>query len=847
LASILIEELGIPQSQRSQWISFARGVSNFPSESSSSSNKPLTNLPAPLTTFIGREKEQSDVINLIIKHRLVTLTGAGGVGKTRLAIRVGEQVLENYPDGVWIVELAPILDPALVPRTAAIVVGLRDEPQRPIIDMLSDYLQKKQILIILDNCEHLLDSCAQLVDRLLKRCPALKVLATSRETLGMLGEAVYQVPSLELPDLEQLLEKFKGCESVRLFEERAQLARMDFSLTIENVLSVAKICNRLDGIPLAIELAAARVGTFSTEQIAARLQEGSNLLTTGNRTALPRHQTLRAAIDWSYDLLSPAEQTLFRRLSVFVNGWTEAAETACSDANLKSEAILGLLTQLIKKSLVIMDETQAGTRYRFHETIRQYSNEKLIESGENDVSRDRHLEYFLSLAEIAEPHLIRPEQLDWLPLLDADYENLRLALEWALNKDTAESSLNLCKALGPFWEIRCYWLEGLDWLKRALAKPAQDADKSEKVARSRALAMKAYLEVGNAEQILSAAEASLVLALEVSNKRDVAIASLFVGNALLLCGGDDDRAYSLLEQSFAEFQALNESFWEARSYYALGVFLARKGKLKFRDLSRMYLELARKAGERTVLANALLIRADWLFRSNHVDKAKEYAEEGDKLYKQVEPRRSKASYLLRANIAWSNGDTQTAKLFYREMLEHFSLLGEQVGIYICLGNLSLIAMEEQDLDGGQTYLEQALGLIRAVGLKFYIAECLVNLSNLFYQKGDIGQFKQKFRESLSLREYFDKSQKAWILMTTLGSLYLQKPESSAQLLGVINDYEKEDYFPFAAREKRYCIRAEAHAREMLGTAVFESAFIEGQRMSLDEGLEFALKTVEEIE
>jgi len=391
-------------------------------------------------------------------------------------------------------------------------------------------------------------------------------------------------------------------------------------------------------------------------------------------------------------------------------------------------------------------------------------------------------------------------------------------------------------------------LEGLNWLTRALAKPTQNASKNEKAARARALAIKTYLEgqVSNVEQILSTAEASLALALEVSDKRDIAIAGSLVGNALIFHGGEDDRARSLLEKSLAEFQALNEPFWELWSYHELGVFLAREGKIKFRDLSQRSLQLARKAGERVALKDALLNYADWLFRDNRVDEAREHAEEADSLYKQVAPKSSRVSSLLFAKIAWSNGDYQKAKSLFMEMLEHFRLLGEPFWTYVCLQNLGLVTMEERDLSGGRAYLEQALVIARAAGFKFFIAECLINLSNLFYLQGDIEQFKQKFREIFTLINYFDKSQKAYVLMTVLGSLHFQKPESSAQLLGVIDNYEKEDYFLFTPVEKRYCIRAEAYAREVLGNAAFESAFIEGQKMSLDEALDLALKTVEEI-
>src|SRR5919106_6367673 len=322
LAQILLERLGIPETERPQWISFARGLAAFPLRSTPSSNKPITNLPASLTTFIGREKEQSDVIRLITKHRLVTLTVSGGVGKTRLSIKVGERVLGNYADGVWLGELASLSNPALIAQTFAALFGLTAQSTISFTDLLINFLRAKSILLIVDNCEHLLDGCARFIDTLLKSSPHLKILATSREPLGITGEAIYLVPSLELPDLQQVIDTFRDFESVHLFEERAQLAQFDFSLTLENAASVAQICQRVDGIPLAIELAAAKVGILSTEQIAKQLDESFNVLTGGSRTALPRHQTLRASMNWSWGLLTEAEQTLMRQLSVIAGGWT---------------------------------------------------------------------------------------------------------------------------------------------------------------------------------------------------------------------------------------------------------------------------------------------------------------------------------------------------------------------------------------------------------------------------------------------------------------------------------------------------------------------------------------------
>ena len=851
LAGILLEKLGISKTELFQWVSFARGVSGLPRHSSLSSNKPVTNLPAPLTTFIGREKEQADVINLVSTHRLVTLTGSGGVGKTRLAIRVGEQGLENHIDGVWFVEFAPILDILLVPRMTAIAIGLREEPQQPVIDMLSDYLREKNMLIILDNCEHLLDACAQLADTLLKRCPGLKILATSREALGILGEAVYLIPSLALPEPQQMLENFRGYASVRLFEERAQLARMEFSLTLEDIPSVAKICSQLDGIPLAIELAAAQAKMFSTEQIAGRLQECFRLLTTGNRTAPPRHQTLQAVIDWSYDLLSPVEKSVFQRLSVFMNGWTiEAAEQICSAANIASEDLLGVLTHLTNKSLVIIEKMQVGTRYRMLETIRQYAHARLVESGERDELRDRHLDYFLRLAETVEPHLMRSEQLEWLPVLDANYENLRFAFEWALNKETADSSLKLCNALWWFWKIRCYWLEGLGCIKRALAKPSRAQSINEKITRAKAFAVEAALEwqLGNYRQMLSPAQQSLMLASEVSDKRDIAVARFYVGIALARRGENYDHAFFLLEQSFAEFQALNEEFWQAYFFPYFAELLPSHAKLKPGDRSIRSLELGRKVGERLILIDVLSYYATWLLTINRLDEARKCAEEADGLCKQLGLRSPGERSFVLAAIAWLEGDTQKARSLYMQIQERYGFFGEKVWQSVGISQLGLLAIEEGDYHQAQTYLEQALRIAREVGRQVYSAMRLLQLSNVFYLKGDLKAFRQLAIEGLSLRNYFLEAHKVLILEIILGFLYLEKPESSARILGTIYNSESGSVLiPAEPITILYCGRAEACAREVLGNTAFGAAFSEGQKLSLDEGLDLALSTIEEME
>jgi predicted ATPase len=386
------------------------------------------NLPSRLTSFVGREQEIAEVGALLEAHRLVTLVGAPGVGKTRLSLQVAAAVLDRFRDGVWLVELAPLADPALVPPAVADVLGVREQPGRPLTVTLAEQLRARHLLVLLDNCEHLIGAVAALAEMVLHSCPGLRVLATSREPLTIDGEVTRRVPSLTVPDVERLrvvgqataaasVASLAEAEAVRLFVERAGAVASSFALTARNAAVVAQICARLDGIPLALELAAARVRALSVEQIAVRLDDRFRLLTGGSRTALPRQQTLRGAVDWSYDLLSESEQSLLRRLAVFAGGFTlEAAEHVGSGQSEagggdSSAGLLDLLTALVDKSLVQVEGGADGERrYRLLETFRQYGLKKLAEHGDLAATRCHHRDYFLAFAEEALPHLTGPGQ-----------------------------------------------------------------------------------------------------------------------------------------------------------------------------------------------------------------------------------------------------------------------------------------------------------------------------------------------------------------------------------------------------------------------------------------------------
>ena len=436
------------------------------------------NLPAQVTSFVGREREMAEVKRLLQGSRLVTLTGPGGSGKTRLSIQVAADLFEQFPHGVWLVELSTVSDPELVPESLINAVRIREAPDRTPLATLVEALRTRQLLVILDNCEHLVAACARVVTALLRGCPQVKVLASSREALSVEGETIWALAPLSLPDFDHGqstpdLEQLAGLEAVQLFVERATAVRPDFHLTVDNAALVARICWRLDGLPLAIELAAARAKLLPLAQILDRLDHRFRLLTGGSRAALPRQQTLGALIDWSHDLLSEPERTLFRRLSVFVAGRTlEMAEAVCGVEGLDPADVFDLLCSLADKSLLMVEAAPDGEpRYTMLESIWDYADDRLMQAGEEARFRRRHLDYFGALAEEAEPHLMGPEQKAWLEKLALDHPNINRALRTSLeSRETIELGLRLAGALNRYWEVRSYLTEGYEQLQELLAQ-----------------------------------------------------------------------------------------------------------------------------------------------------------------------------------------------------------------------------------------------------------------------------------------------------------------------------------------------------------------------------------------
>lgn len=550
------------------------------------------NLPLQLTSFIGRNAELAEACRLLAQARLLTLVGTGGIGKSRLSLELAGKMLEDFADGVFLVELANVSDPQLVPQAVASALGVKESAGRPVGEALMRHLKDRELLLVLDNCEHLVDRCADLVKQVLQAGRQAKVLASSREPLRIAGETIYTVPPLPAADAE------------RLFLDRALAVKPNFRVN-GSAGAVADVCRRLDGLPLAIELAAARVRTLAVETIATRLDDRFRLLTTGDRTALPRQQTLQALIDWSYELLKEQERAVFRRLSVFAGGWTlEAAETVCAFGAIEQASVLQILTQLADKSLI--DVEPDGERYRFLETVHEYARERLAGSAELGEARSGHLEFYAGFCEKARPQLVGPEQGKWLTKIDLERENILAAHTWCSQAPRgAALDLELVYLLRPYWLNRGLLGLGQRVNAEALARRGAEA---RNLARCRALFVAGQFSsnLGRYDEAQRYLEESLSIARELGDKRRVSSALQPLGRAHL-GQGHLTTARRCLEEALAAAEQLKEPREIAAATSALAQVYRVEGNLEAAEpLYEKALELARELDDRESIAISLL-------------------------------------------------------------------------------------------------------------------------------------------------------------------------------------------------------------------------------------------------
>ncbi len=706
------------------------------------------NLPIQLTSFVGRGHEMTEVKRLLSGTRLLTLTGAGGSGKTRLALQVAAELLDHYHDGVRLVELAPLSDPTLISQTVASTLGVHEEPGRPLTDTLADFLRPKSLLLLLDNCEHLLSPCAQLADALLRACPTLRILATSREALGITGETAYRLPSLSLPDVASLpLKRLAQYEAVRLFIDRAAAALPTFKVTTQNAKAVATICQRLDGIPLAVELAAARVKALSVEHIAERLHDRFKLLTGGSRTAMPRHQTLRAALDWSFALLSGQERAMLRRLSVFASGFTlEAAEAVCPGQDLDAADVLDVLTHLVEKSLVVFQEQEG--RYRLLDTVRQYGRDKLLDAEEAADVRTRHRDFFLAGAEDAEHHLRGAEDVTWLDRLETEHDNLRAALDWSLESGEAEAALRIAGALWWFWFIRGHWSEGRGWLGRALSE-AKAASSS---ARAKALAgagVHTYYE-RNYDRATGLAKESLTLSQALGDKYGMAFSLVILG-AVARDRGDYERSVALYEQSLALFQEVGHKWGTGLALWSLGSVIQGEDYERAAALWKESLSLFRGVGDKWGITYCLSSVGQVARVHGDYQQAMELFTESLTIAREWGDNWGIAiSLRALGTVARLQGDYGRAKALIDEGLVISRRLGDKSAVAYALEELGLVALHQGDTGRATELFEESSALRREVGIKLGIAASLRTSGLVEQAQGDYEQAKALLEESLTL-------------------------------------------------------------------------------------------------
>ena len=809
---------------------------DFPPLASAASN----NLPAELTSFIGRDRERAEVAAMLGEHRLVTLTGSGGCGKTRLAVRVARDVLDSHPDGTWLVELAPITEAELVAQAIASVLGLREEPGRALEGALISHIRGRRMLVVLDNCEHLVAATAALAGRLLAACPELTILATSREPLGVPGEVGWRVPSLGLPDA-QAADDPGEYEAVRLFLERAGASGPGSGFASGDVEAAVEICRRLDGIPLAIELAAARVGVLSPRQIADRLGDRFQLLTGGNRVSVRRQQTLRAAVDWSYELLSDPERTVLGRLSVFSGGCgLEAAEEVCAGGGILAADVLDILGQLVSKSLVGVERQGAESRYRMLETIRQYGRERLLESGAEAETVARHRDWCLDLAEDAEQELLRGHQVSW-ERLEAEHDNLRAALESSLADPAArDAALRLAGALGEFWDLRCYLAEGRRWLETALA----GSERLPAASRAKALSALGLLiaHQGHYREARSRFEEGLVLARRAGDQQVVATT---LGNFgwMVFSEGHATEARTYLEEGVELARELGDKWIIARAIYLLCHVEAVERPEVCLQLAGESLALARELGERSIEARSVYFLGVTAIWQGRYDEARVWLEQSVALATEVGDRwQAPWSMAFMASMNLLLGRNAEAREPFERSLAVARETGNLWCVARCLGGLAWVTLlvDGDPLRAHELALE-SLSLARDIGTRVDTALALSFLAEFARAQGQFDDAVRYHREALSDNVMLHNR---WGIAGTLERLARIRVDrgdypGATRFLAAATRIRDEHGCPIAPIQRGDYERTVRAARAAL-TVDFDQNWSEGREMPLEEVIEEAM-------
>ncbi|MCW3100948.1 MAG: transcriptional activator domain protein [Chthonomonadaceae bacterium] len=751
---------------------------------------PPLHIPRSWTELVGREQEVREVSAQLGSARLMTLVGTGGVGKTRLALQVSEEMVHDYRDGVWFVDLAPLADPTLVPHRTASALGLPSRPGHTPMETLLDFLQSKQLLLILDNCEHLLGACALLADALLHGCPQLRILATSRQALGLPGEWVWRVPSLSVPPAQPLTEReidpvasLMEHGALQLFVLRARQAQSAFQVGACNVQTVADICRRLDGIPLAIELAAACTRSLSVEAIHRRMEGCFRLLTGGNRAALPRQQTLQATMIWSYELLTTQEKLLLQQLSIFAGGWTlEAVEQICCDDGMEDWELLEALSGLVDKSLILAEAKEVSVRYRMLETVRQYGRGRLVESGASHTYLRRHYDYFMGVAEEAEKQLRGKEQGLWLERMESEHDNLRSALDFCIEEpDGVQAALRLAGAASGFWCTRGHWNEGRERLVDLLARP-----EAQNPTWARAAALHGAATLAQAQRDLTSAhsllEECLAIWRELGDKQRLAMSLAGLGS-LISERGDHDLARALLEEGLTIWQELGDKHGIATLLNKLGVVAKRQSDyLTARSLLGESLAIRRELKDKNGMAASLFNLGAADQEQGDYNSARPFFEQSLALWRELKDKAGMAHALSRlGELAEYQGDHVANRSLYEQYLITWRELGNKEGIAHACNRLGCVAQDQGDDALARELFEESLGLTRAFGKAVDAAYPVMALGHLALRRGDYAAARAQYEEGLALLREADSKMNAWALLDTAAAARCQQDHIAARV------------------------------------------------------------------
>ena len=838
---------------------------------SARSSASSTHLPTPTSSFVGRANEIAEVRRALAHHRLVTLTGAGGCGKTRLALQVATSLLADaqFADGAAWVDLAPLTDPGLVPQAVATAVGVRERPGQSLVETLSEALRVRHLLLVLDNCEHLVGACSSLADRLLHTCPRVVLLATSREPLGLAEGITWAAPPLALPSPPSSLAtaddiiRLTHADAVQLFIARALDTLPTFRLTTGNARAVVQVCHRLDGLPLAIELAAARVKVLSVEQIAQRLDRAFNLLTRGAPTALPRHQTLRATMDWSYNLLSESERVLLRRLSVFAGGFTLGmAEAVAADGRremgdrgwpsaisdphspLSQGEVLDLLSELVDRSLVVVDASDSvgEARYRLLETVRQYAAEQLAGDDEESCVRDRHLAFCVQLAEQAEPELAGARQAAWMERLEREHDNLRAALQWAYEREQSALGLRLAAACASFWFTRGYVSEGVRWLERLLSQPQAETGDLAIQARATYQAAKLRWRGGDLTEAGVMAEASLRAARALDDARNAGRALNLLG-VLALDQGDSSRAQGLFEESVALFDRLDDSAGKVTPLFNLAGVASERGD--YRRALESYealLSAHRQLGQQSGVALILVTLSHVALYLGDYPRAHAALLEGLALAIEVKDKHNELLALNNLGVlARYHGDYTRAAELNAQGLRLAREIGNPRDVARALWNQGEVARLQGDLATALTHFEHARSLYLSVADSRGETLCRRGLAATYGALGDWTRAGAFYTENLGQQYGWGDRLGVAQSLEGLASVAAATggPERAARYLAQAAALRARLETPHTPAERAALEPLKVQVRARLGEPTWAAAWTEGEVMTVEQAIEGA--------